>query len=198
MASSPQARLIALIHWCTSYSKRHPDAGTITGRPKTVNEEDANSADESVNPTEIADSTKVDESSAPRPPKAFARVLQYVLGMSPAAADRLAREARNLTEEDVEVLAEKKVTGEVVNKIAALGDGEAKKTAVKLIASGLNPEEAVRQATPLKVPKPKKAPKAGKAAAVRPSPKQIEMTDDEWLRTNCSMIMSQLKHKTAF
>jgi hypothetical protein len=92
----------------------------------------------------------------------------------------------------VTLLAEKKVGKELTSKIAALGNGKAITQAIKLIGSGMNPEEAIRQAKALKTPK------AGKPSAVRPPPRQIEMTDDEWLRTHCSMILSQLKHKAAF
>ena len=75
-------------------------------------------------------------------PKPFSTVLR-----TPLASQRwrrpLARVARNLTEEQLTVLAHAGATTSHIDSIAALGKGEPVESAIKLIASGMSVDAAI-------------------------------------------------------
>jgi hypothetical protein len=199
-ALSDEVQLKFLVRWREIYVKRHPNADArLANRTKAATDPAAPQAEKSSEPSENCVVAGPSDTTASRPtPKPFARVLENALGISSSAAKRLDRAAKNLTEDQITVLAAKKVNSGQTDDIAALGNGEAIDHAVKMIGSGINVDEAVRQAKKLKLamaPKPEKVGKTPKAPA--PSHEK-ELTDDEWLSTYCGTILSILKHKTSF
>jgi hypothetical protein len=194
-ALTPEQKQKSLIRWHELYVKRYPTVEGKGAAQKTEAAASAASGDSKPSGDKRSLPLTKDAPGAPRP---FAQVLESTLGVSAGTAKNLARVAKNLTEDDITVLAAKKVTNEIVNKIAALGKGEAVSQAVKLIGSGMNHDEAVRQAAKLKPEKAAKAPKPGAAPRALPAPKPAELTDDEWLRTFCATPLSALKHKTPY
>jgi ParB-like chromosome segregation protein Spo0J len=205
----------ALIRWQKIYDAKHPAAsgrGADAKRAKIVREKvaeaQAQANGEPVDEKKIAEQVAADN-------KSFMQVIQETLKVSRATAARLARVARNLEPEQIDVLSKHKVTDNITDQLAGLGDREAIVKAINLIASGMDHAEAVRQAAkPVREKKAaeKKGPptreqaqvaaNARKAAAKAPpapkAPKDKELTDEEWLAQHCDPILKGLKRKGPF
>jgi hypothetical protein len=86
-----------------------------------------------------------------KPPwKPFSKIIEETLGISAVPATRMAITARNLTEDQVAVLASAKATDEQVYNVAALGKGAPVDYAISLIASGAKIAMAIAAAKALK------------------------------------------------
>jgi ParB/RepB/Spo0J family partition protein len=197
----------ALIEWRRVYDAKHPAAsgkGASAKQAKIVKERiaEAEAKGEKADPEKVADQVAQDN-------KPFSKVIQETLKVSPATAGRLARVAKNLEPEQIDVLEKHKVTDHITDQLAALGNQELIAFAINLIASGMDHAEAVRQAG-----KPKREAKArenngpltkeqravvpppGKVVAAKPKDK--DLTDDEWLAEHCDPILKALKRKGPF
>jgi hypothetical protein len=202
---SEDLRIKLLIRWHAIYNERYPNAdGRRVSRKQAPNEAGTAQPEESAETSgECGNGNAPDTSRSAATPKPFAKVLHHTLGISESAAKRLARIARNLTEEQAATLAEHNVTGVQTDKIASLGKGGAIDQAIKLLASGVSVDESVRQAATLKVEKPpsRATVKANNARRKMGQPevsKPRELSDEEWLSTYCGTILANLKHKVAF
>jgi hypothetical protein len=205
-ALSDEAQNKALIRWHAIHVKQHANAdgrqfsktrssgGIDMLPPMNAAEMTAVSAKAEISPSDETGGATVSGLT----PKPFARVLEQTLGISASAAKRKARIARNLTEDQITALAAKNVNNSQTDSIAALGNSDAITHAIQQIDSGMNADEAVRQAKKLKPEKPVKPEKTGKAPKAPTPPREKELTDDEWLATYCGTILSILKHKTSF
>lgn len=190
----------ALIEWQAIYAKKHPDASG-TGRAQKVVAEAkkavaaAQAAGEEAAPDVVA-------AAAGETTKPFAEVVAGTLGVKKSTAAKLARQAKNLTVEQVDLLTAAKASKETFDAVAKLETPAAVDAAVKLIASGMDHAEAVRQAVKQKAPKVKASKGtegSATAAPVRPKkPKAAELTDDEWIDQNCGVLLKLLRHKTPF
>lgn len=83
----------------------------------------------------------------------FSKLLQGVLELPGTSAARLARIARNLTEDHITVLAGARATDGQIDSVAGLGKGEAVEHAVALIASGTAVDMAINSAKKAKIEK---------------------------------------------
>jgi ParB-like nuclease domain len=176
---------VAMIRWYELYAELNPDAEGSGGRNKR--------------PDTPRSAGEFGAAQDPAPVRAdpFYKEVESTLSVSPSKATRIARMAKNMTEDQAVALAKHDVNGAIIDKVAALGKGEPIDRAIELISSGINHEEAVRQAAQFKPPK---SPKPGKNGAAPQSvePKAVDMPDEEWLRTYCATPLSMLKHKISF
>jgi hypothetical protein len=176
----------AMIRWRDLYVELNPDADGSGGSNKKA---------ETPRP---AGEFSAAFDGTPARPAPFYKEVQSTLGVSPAKATRIARRAKNLTEDQVTALASHNVNGTITDKIAALGKGEPIDRAVELVTSGTIPEDAIRQAAKLKPPKVSKAAKPGRSPTSPDILKRAELTDEEWLNTFCAKPLANLKHKISF
>lgn len=198
----------ALIHWRKVYDAKHPLAsgkGAAAKQAKAVKQKvaEAEAKGEAVDVEKVAEQVAAEN-------KPFSQVIKETLKVSAATAGRLARVAKHLEPEQIDVLEKHKVTDHITDQLAALGDQSLIVKAINLIASGMDHAEAVRQAGKTKrdakaaekkgeptklqkslVPKPGKVVPAAK-------PKDKDLTDDEWLAAHCDAIMKLLKRKGPF
>ena len=128
----------------------------------------------------------------------FAKKIENVFGVSQGHAQRLATTAEHINPEVRDVLEEAGVTQTHIDQIAALRDQKAIHSAVKVAASGVDVQEALRVGRAEKHKPAKAAPSLGKAAPALVPTKQVNMSDDEWLESHCSKMMAVLPFKTAF
>ncbi len=121
------------------------------------------------------------------------------------AAGRLARIAKHLDKDQIEVLDKHKVTNENYERLAALASREHIDKAIKLIASGMDHAEAIRQAAKAKKDAGKKGSLTGQQKAVvpkppkaPPKPNDADLTDEESLVARCDVMLKTLKRKGPF
>jgi ParB/RepB/Spo0J family partition protein len=132
-ALSDEAENKALIRWYANYIKRNPNADRRrSAKTKTAAETDTLLSENSGEITAVSGIAKVsdiDETpgamTSGATPKPFAKAVEETLGISASAAKRKARIARNLTEEQITVLAAENVNQGQIDAIAALGKGDA-------------------------------------------------------------------------
>ncbi len=197
----------ALITWNRIYEAKHPAAsgkGSAAKQAKVVKKKvaEAEAKGEEVDEAKVAAEVAAEN-------KPFSTVIKETLKVSAATAGRLARVAKHLESEHIDILENHKVTDHVTDKLAALGDRDLIVKAISLIASGMDHQEAVRQAG-----KPKREAKAAekkgpttkeqRSLVPRPGmvvpgkPKDTDLTDDEWLATHCDPTLKSLKRKGPF
>ncbi len=229
MGLSPEQMQKSLVEWHRIYANRHPLAtgkGVGAKKEQVVEQrvsEIINAKVEAGEVTavtpEVVEAVKADVKAAvDAEAKPFYQVLMETLNISASAATRLSRVARNLTKDQIGALHANKVTGEIIDKLAMLADEEEINKAIKLIASGMDHTEAIRQSSKIvkEKKKEKKAAeqaakdveytaKTGKPAEARapkvkaePKKKESDLTDEEWLQDHCGTLMGQLKRKAAF
>jgi ParB-like nuclease domain len=130
----------------------------------------------------------------------FAAEVKSILpNVSKRQSHRLATTAANISPDARVTLEKAGVPQSKIDEIAAIKEPEAIDAAVKLTASGMNPDEAIRQGKKAKSEKVKKEAKAaGKTVEPEPKKKADEMTDEEWLTTHCKKLLDALAHKVAF
>jgi ParB-like chromosome segregation protein Spo0J len=196
----------ALIRWRAIYMKERANAhGRRVSTTRTAAETNSLASE---NPAEVnagrataklSGIHEAPDATASGPtPKPFARMLEKTLGISPSAAKRLDRGAKNLNEGQITILSEAKATSGQVDSVAALGEGDAINHAIKLIGTGMNIDLAIGAAKKVKAAEPVKPTKRGKVSKVAPPPKPKELSDEEWLATFCGQVLGALKHKIAF
>ena len=184
----------ALAEWHSIYVRTHPitQAKAVgTKRQKLVEEKVAEAEARGETVDEAAREAIVEAVAAETKP--FSRVLQETLKVSPATAGRLARVAKNLEPEQIDVLEKQAVTNDIYDKLAGLGSKDLIDKAIALIASGMDHAEAVRQAAVAKHKRAKSTKKGG-----RESKPTTEMTDEEWLRATCDPLLKSLNKKSVF
>ncbi len=137
----------------------------------------------------------------------FAKVLERILGISQGHAQRVATTAEHMPKDKFDALDDAGVPPTQIDQVAAIKEPEAIDETVKLIASGVNPKEAVRrgkkvkaekQAAAAKQPASPSAPAEPKSERGRRLPAPSDLTDEEWLNENCANILRLLRHKSAF
>ena len=148
-----------------------------------------------VDPTETADL------DVTKKIEGFTGMLAATTGVTKRQAERELRLAKAFDEEQLQVLDQEKVTNEAREQIAKVKDEADRGAVVNLIASGMDPIEAITQVMKDKTPAPvnqkaKEAAAARKAAVVE---KAKDLTDDEWFTTYCgekaAMFADQTKYK---
>jgi hypothetical protein len=126
-------------------------------------------------------------------PKSFPKLIQDMSNgeISLRTAQRLTKRASHLDHDHFNLLAKHDVKEATYDKLADLEDKAAIDTAVKLIVSGTDHEEALRVANKVKE---KAAKKPG--STVKPPRKklatEVDMTDEEWLGQFCGGILKLL------
>ncbi|MBX6312058.1 MAG: ParB N-terminal domain-containing protein [Isosphaeraceae bacterium] len=131
------------------------------------------------------------------PPKSFPRVLADATGQSVRKAQRDVKKATRFAKDEVSILEKKKVSNHLQDKIAAIADPIRRSECITFIASGMDPEQAIREA---KAGRP--APDGATVTEVRPeggtpSGELADMSDEEWLAKYCP-IRSRLASTKAF
>ena len=206
--SDPQLKK-ALIRWQRIYDAKHPAAsgkGASAKQAKIVKEKvaEAQAKGEAVDEKKVAEQVAAEN-------KPFSKVIQDTLKVSAATAGRLARVAKHLEPEQIDVLESNKVTDHITDQLAALGSKELIDKAIKLIASGMDHAEAVRQAGkpkreakqrenkgPLTPQQKANVPPPIPVVPAQAKPREKDMTDDEWLKAHCDVILKSLKRTAPF
>lgn len=181
--------------WHAIYSKAHPLAQGKAGASLKQQAEVDRRVREAQSNGEVVDEARAAEikEEVQEESKPFAKAIQETLGVSAATAGRMALVAANISQEGLEILAAHNCTKQVHEAIAALKDAKQVEMAIKLIASGLDPAEAVHTAGESGGKQSRKQkPKASKPG------KQPELTDDEWLLQHCTPILGMLKRQAPF
>jgi ParB/RepB/Spo0J family partition protein len=183
---SPDQLNRSLIRWHALYEKRFPLAN---GRGSSKRRDAANRHAIAENET-----AKLIEEAKP-----FAQVIESTLGVSRATAGRYARVARNVTEEQITVLAANGVTQVFTDKIAALDDPHQIERCVQLINSGSTPLNALKtvgeEDTATKTSKASMSVTPSTAAMMAPDE---SLTDEDWLARNCDHLLRRLKRTESF
>ena len=128
----------------------------------------------------------------------FPKEIAVVLDVSKSKAVRLANTAEFVSPDNLATLDSAGVTATCLDKIGELRDADAVATAVKVISSGQDAEEAIRQGKKVKAEKKSVNGIAVTGDTKPASPKTADLTDDEWLETHCGKILSVLPFKIAF
>jgi ParB-like chromosome segregation protein Spo0J len=141
----------------------------------------------------------------------FAKTLAKQTGRSKTAVHRDIQIADNLTQEQIEALTKAGIKHGGLLDVARIQDPQARAKCVKLIATGMGVEDAVREAGREAKPVPKKKGAKGKAepaAAAAPAEKEAsfdDLPDDEWVKATCGSpvngqtpILALLKKKARF
>lgn len=170
-------RVIALKSWSERYVAEHPE---VHGRGK---------AGGAVTKAKFAAEKTGEAKELPKP---FAEHASEQTGIPAKTIKNHLTIGRNLSEEQMGVLAERDVPLkhiETINKLPA----EKREQAVALVASGLGAGEAVSQAT---LPANATVEKVGDPEEATRSVE--DMSDDEWIEHSCGEVMARLKYKAAF
>ncbi len=181
----------ALAEWERIYAARHPLAGgrgahMIVGQ--MVKEAKDNGHPEAPPADDVEQ--KLRDEAVP-----FAKAIQDTLKVSRTTAGRLARAARNISPEQLDLLKVKEVTDKTIDAIAALNNPEAIERAIKLIASDMDHGEAVRcAAKPVRNAKFSRTPIIESTEAPPAKAKDL-LTDDEWLQANCKVMLLATKNR---
>jgi hypothetical protein len=126
--------------------------------------------------------------------KPYWKVLQDRLGLSYRVAHRLAQLARDLTPNQLRCLARHEASLRVCERLATLDNEAAVGKAINFIASGMDHLDAVRLAEKECGKTPEDEPEEENLS---PS-KEPDLTDDEWLDTNCKQMLHLLRKKGPF
>jgi hypothetical protein len=204
-----EQRLLAVKRWYELYSRDNPDLdGVGTGKydraSRGLKKEkpapdaaaapapDAPAGDA---PADAAPDAKPAPAPAPEPARKpitpFSEALAETSGMSEAAARRWTRIAKTFTADQIAVLgplvaAKKLKLKDLIDMSMKLATPEARAKAVALLASGMDPAEALRHALAL-LPAAKSRPKT-----------DDDLTDEEWLQAHCSKQLGLLKKAEVF
>jgi ParB-like chromosome segregation protein Spo0J len=141
-------------------------------------------------------------------PQTFAKTLAKQTGKSKASVHKDIQIADSLTPEQIEALTKAGIKHGGLLDVARIKDQQARSKCVKLIATGMSLEDAVREAGKEAKPVPKKKGAKAEPAAAEPAEKEASLddaTDEEWLKITCgtpsndqSPILSLLKKKARF
>ena len=142
------------------------------------------------------------ESGRKRHGEGFASVIEKLLGVSEAHAQRLATTASRIDSVARTKLEAAGVSPSKIDEVAALKEPDAIQTAVDFAAAGQDVDEAIRVGKKVKAEKKAKTPRGNTSKASESTapmaPKTPDLTDDEWLETHCGKIMGALPFKNAF
>jgi ParB family chromosome partitioning protein len=171
-------RVIALKAWSEQYVAEHPE---VHGRGKAGGT------------ARQAKAVEKATGKAPELPKTFPEHASEQTGIPATTIKNTLATGRNLSEEEMGVMAEREVPLEHIRKINKL-PAEQRKEAVALVAAGQSAIEAVAQAS---------LPANATIETVAGDPEQgakaeADMSDDEWLEHFCGDVLARLKYKAAF
>lgn len=184
---SPAETVIALMSWNERYQRRHPD--TMGGRAGGLAKAKQAKRQSAGEDPETTDGAEPEPVAAP----SFARQAAEQTRVPLSTIKRLVTIGKNLTEEQLGVLAGhpnvKYEHIKAVNKLAP----DLRQQAVTLVAAGLSPKEAIAQAT---LPPGTTMVMVGDPGEL---PREVtEMTDEEWLEHFCGEVLARLKHTAVF
>jgi ParB/RepB/Spo0J family partition protein len=187
----------ALRRWYAVYQKKYPNASGSGAHNKGDVERDNGRF---VPPTDAKDLA-----SAELNPPPFSKVVQQALGVSASTAQRQTRRAKNLTQKQADALRKAHVTDTDIDAVAALGNKTQIAAAVKVIAKGTAPEEAIRQAKANAAPKPepKVAGSSKKTSEIKKQEEEekqapAEKTDEQWLEEYCPRVIRGMKSSVRY
>ncbi len=166
---APAERLVALKRWHARYAAEHPESHD----KKTGSELHNDDAEERA-PT-------------------FVQHAADTTGVPRKTLERHLTTAKGLTEDELFTLSDREVGQEMLDVLARLKDPDQKRAAISLIASGLDPKEAVATAT-----LPPNATASEVIHESAPVKAEADMTDAEWLETYCGELLARLKFQVIF
>jgi ParB/RepB/Spo0J family partition protein len=188
-------RVLAVQRWKQIYERRHPLAAMPAGPAKAAavaaevgRRVQAASANGQPRNQEQVKAEVAEES------KPYWQVLRDTLGLSDRTAQRLAEIARDLTPNQLRCLARHEASLRVCERLAKLDDEAAVAKAINFIESGMDHLDAVRLAEKAAGKTPEDEPAE---QDLSPS-KEPDLTDDEWLDTNCKQMLHLLRKKGPF
>jgi len=142
--------------------------------------------------TPVDPATEAPAPAAPeRPAPGVSRVASEVMGVSLTIAKERTRIARVFDAEQLQVFDQMKVGVTLMNEISAIKDAAVRGQIVNLIATGMDPRQAIDSSgsPPETASKPK---------AHEPHRAEVEMSNDDWINTYCHDLVGKLKDPTRY
>ena len=165
-------RTLAMKRWHQRYVAEHPEShgdGLAIGRADLHEERD--------------------EEHAPT----FAQHAADTTGVSRSLIELQVQIGKNLTDDELFVLADRDVTQDNLKALSKMKNDDQKRAAITLIASGLDPKEAIFTAS-----QPANATFSevkGDGVLVKA---EADLTDEEWLESICGDVLAKLKFQTNY
>lgn len=202
---TPAQHIRALKKWHADYAARNPSesesrgaAGGAANKARIEAEKAASAIGHDAAGGDGASlSDPPIEPSKPKP-AGFSDMVAAATGKSPATAKREIRFAKMFSEEELETFEQMQVSREDMGAVAKVNDKAQRSEICVLIASGVEPKDAITKVTGDAAPAGPSGKPAAEAKAAAKAEKQPELTDDEWYELQCSEKAAQLADTTKF